>query len=127
MHSYGPVRIDGEAGTIVSSVRRDLIVYANPRSVNPAERKMKAQAIPTSATEKPWGGTTDHVMLNDVFSAMDDDAPRASRAKTHSRLVLESYGRPLKMALTPLEIVQAMENAVAGKHYDHSYRNSSEL
>ena len=108
---------------------------------------MKAQAIPTSATEKPWGGTTDHAMFNDVLPVMDDDAPRASRGKTHSastegqvltdvkwfkkkthsRLVRESYGRSLKMALTPLEIVQAMKDAVAGKHYDHSYRNSSEL
>ena len=84
MHSYGPVRIDGEAGTIVSRICRELTVCANSHSIDPAERKMKAQAIPTSATEKPWGGTADHAMSNDVLPVMDDDAPRASRGKTHS-------------------------------------------
>ena len=118
MRSYGIVHIAGEPDTVASRIRRDLTVHAKPRSINPVTRKMKAEAIPTSTPEKSWGSTTDYSMFIDILPAMDV-APRTPRGKTYSRLVLESYGWPLKMALTPLEVVQAMKDALAGKHGDY--------
>ena len=117
MHSYGVVHVDGEADTVASRIRRNLSVHDKPRCINLAQRKMDADAIPASTPQKSWGSTTDYSFLIDIFPAMDVE-PRTPRGKTHSRLVLESYGWPLKMALTPLEVVQAMKDALAGKHGD---------
>ncbi|EPS97392.1 hypothetical protein FOMPIDRAFT_1025016, partial [Fomitopsis schrenkii] len=113
MRSYGVVHVDKEADTVASRIRRGLSVHAKPRCINAAQQKMKAEAIPTSTPGKSWGSTTDYSMLIDYLPFMEVEE-RTPRGKVHSRLVLESYGWPLKMALTPLELVQAMKDAVAG-------------
>ena len=118
MRSYGAVIVDGEKDTVASRIRRGLSVKAKPRCINAAQRKLRAQPIPTSTPEKSWGSTPDYTIFMDILPAMDVEE-RTPRGKTHSRLVLETYGWPLKMALSPLEIVQAMQDVVAGMYGCH--------
>ena len=114
MYSYGVVYVDGEPDIVASRIRRGLSVHAQPRVINEAQRKLRAQTIPTSTPEKSWGSTTDYAIFADILPVKNVEA-RTPRSKTHSRLVLETYGWPLKMALSPLEIVQAMQDVVMGK------------
>lgn len=114
MHSYGIVRIDGEIDKVSSRIRRLLSVHAKPRCINAAQRKLR-EALPTSTPEKSWGSTTDYRIFVDILPPLDVEE-RTPRGKTHSRLVLETYGWPLKMALSLLEIVLAMKDVVMGTH-----------
>lgn len=118
MHSYGVVHVDGQADIVASRIRRGLSVHAQPRSINEVQRKLRAQLLP-STPEKSWGSTTDYAIFADILPVKNVEA-RTPRSKTHSRLVLETYGWPLKMALSPLEIVQAMQDVVMGKRRRHS-------
>ncbi|EPS96876.1 hypothetical protein FOMPIDRAFT_1025203 [Fomitopsis schrenkii] len=113
MYSYGVVEVDGEADTVASRSRRGLSIHAKPRAINELQRELRAQMIPTSTPDKSWGSTPDYTIFADILPFMNVTA-RTPRGKTHSRLVLETYGWPLKMALSPLEIVQAMQDVVAG-------------
>ena len=114
MRSYGIVYVDGEADIVASRIRRGLTVHAKPRSINEAQRKLRTQLMPSSTPEKSWGSTTDYTIFADILPFKDVQA-RTPRSKRHSRLVLETYGWPLKMALSPLEIVQAMQDVVMGE------------
>ena len=115
MQSYGVVYVDGEADIVASRIRRGLSVHAKPRSINEAQRKLRTQTIPTSTPEKAWGSTTDYAIFADILPLKNVPA-RTPRSKTHSRLVLETYGWPLKMALSPLEIILAMQDVVMGEY-----------
>ena len=115
MRSYGAVYVDGEADTIASRIRPALSFHAKPRSINKAQQTLRTQMIPTSTPEKARGSTMDYGIVADILPWKNVKA-RMPRSKTYSRLVLEMYGWPLKMALSPLEIVLAMQDVVMGEY-----------
>ncbi|KAH9932175.1 uncharacterized protein B0H18DRAFT_1137044 [Fomitopsis serialis] len=113
MRSYGVVRVDGQEDTVMSRIRRGLQVHARPRCIDMSQKDTDPQTNPSSTPDRTRRNSTDYGCLVDYLPPID--APeRSPRGRTHSRLVMETYGWPIKMALTPLETVQAMRDALAG-------------
>ncbi|KAH9835353.1 uncharacterized protein C8Q71DRAFT_765439 [Rhodofomes roseus] len=113
MRSYGVVYVDGKEDTVMSRIRRGVQVCAKPRYINASQKNIKREMIPSSMPDRTRGNTTDYGVLIDYLPFVDVPE-RPPGGKTHSRLIMESYGWPIKYALSLLELVQAMHDALAG-------------
>ncbi|KAH9833523.1 uncharacterized protein C8Q71DRAFT_849857 [Rhodofomes roseus] len=118
MRSYGVVYVDGKTDTVMTRIRRDLRVRAKPRCIDMSQRDIIPETIPSATPDRTRGNTTDYGIFADYLPYLD--IPECEpRGKTHSRLIMESYGWPIKYALSLLELVQAMHDALAGHWAAH--------
>ncbi|KAH9835356.1 uncharacterized protein C8Q71DRAFT_811995 [Rhodofomes roseus] len=113
MRSYGVVSVDDKEDKVVTRIRRDLQVCAKPRCINISQKDILLETIPLSTPDRTRDNTTDYGILIDYLPRIEVPE-RSPRGRTHSRLIMGSYGWPIKYALSLLEMVQAMHDALAG-------------
>jgi len=108
MHSYGVVQIEGENDTTASLIRRDLPHKGPPRAID------AVQPLEQDVLNSPGNDSylvTQYVV--DYLPAILDENTRP-RGRTHSRLVMKTYGWPIKFAKSLPELVGAMKDAILG-------------
>ena len=109
MHSYGVVQIDGENDTTASLVRRNLPHKGPPRAIDAVQHSEQEHALHSPGNDSYL--VTQYVV--DYLPAILDDKARP-RSRTHSRLVMKTYGWPIKFAKSLPELVGAMKDAILG-------------
>lgn len=116
LHSFSMVRINGEDDKVESRIRRGLYVKGRPRCIDLAQPDDDANtaALPTTSPDRDRGNTTRYLSPRDYLPPCDIDEV-SPRGKTHSRLVMESYGWSIRYAKSLLELVRAVRDALQGK------------
>ena len=115
LHSFSMVRINGEDDKIESRIRRGLYVKGRPRCIDllqPGD-SMNPAALPTTSPDRDRGNTTRYLSPRDYLPVCNTDEV-SPRGKTHSRLVMESYGWSIRFAKSLLELVGACRDALQG-------------
>ena len=109
MHSYGVVQIDGKNDTTASLIRRDLPHKGPPRAIDAVQSFEHDFALNSPRNDSYL--VTQYVV--DYLPAILDEHARP-RGRTHSRLVMKTYGWPIKFAKSLPELVGAMKDAILG-------------
>lgn len=123
VHNFGTMQVDGADDTTMDDVRRGLRY-----SGGPVEREAVQQPPDTSTIGSPYkdakhassyvggmgGDFLPIIALVPVLPGVTRSEPRPY-GRTHSRLVVSTYGRPIKRANSLHETVAAMRDAVVGK------------
>ena len=119
LRSFSQVCINGEDDTVTSRIRRKLPVRGKPRYVN-ATQPMDDPSPPypvtlsTTSPDRCHEHAINHPSPRDYLPVYDV-ADFSPRGKTHSRIVLESYGWPIQYAKSLLELVGAARDALQGR------------
>ncbi|KAI0924833.1 hypothetical protein AcW2_010357 [Taiwanofungus camphoratus] len=124
LHSYCAVMVDEQLDTTRNLIRRDLAPEGTPIAIDARQKQVPRYPIHSPGEE--WHSVTYYID--------QDYVPRESlpegiqlkdvqpRGKTHSRLVMKTYGRPIKFAKSLLEMVGAFKDAIVG-HRNSFQRN----
>ena len=116
LHSFSMVRINGEDDKVESRIRRGLYVKGRPRCIDllqPSDN-VDPTVLPTTSPDRDRGNTTRYLSPRDYLPPCDTSEV-SPRGKTHSRLVMESYGWSIRYAKSLLELVRAFRDAIQGK------------
>jgi len=122
MHSYGVVQIDCENDTTASLVRRNLPHKGPPRAIDAIQHSEREHALHSPGNDSYL--VTQYVV--DYLPAILDDKARP-RSRTHSRLVMKTYGWPIKFAKSLPELVGAMRDAILGMFLIAQYRSTADI
>ena len=122
MHSYGVVQIDGENDTTASLVRRNLPHKGPPRAIDAVQHSERDHALHSPGNDTYL--VTQYIV--DYLPAILDDKARP-RGRTHSRLVMKTYGWPIKFAKSLPELVGAMKDAILGMSLLAKYRATANI
>ena len=109
MHSYGVVQIDGEKDTTSSLIRRNLLHKGSPRAIDAVQNLEQDYALNSPGNDSY---PVTHYVVDYLPTILDENA--RPRGRTHSRLVMKTYGWPIKFAKSLLELVGAMRDAILG-------------
>ncbi|CCM06612.1 uncharacterized protein FIBRA_08891 [Fibroporia radiculosa] len=124
LHSYCSVTIDGQTDTTHSLIRRDLVVADTPRSIETNQEQTKPSAeAPNYRPNSPDGersGTTRYLPDQDFLPPLALEQGLPPLRKVHSRLVVRTYGWPIKYALSPAELLCVVADAVRGHKNSYS-------
>ena len=113
MRSYCTVKIGGQEDTVSSRIRCGLSVKGKPRCIDMSQEDPDPATIPETPPDRDRGNTTQYQAERDYLP--QHDVPEISpRGKTHSRLVMESYGWSIRYAKTLLELVGSTRDAIEG-------------
>jgi len=117
MRSFGAVRTNGQVDDIFVRFRCSLQVEGKPSCIDMPQRNIDLGTLLGKIFVR--GPNRDRELLA-LFTRRLDCLPliagpvKTPRGRTHSRLVMESYGGSIKYAVTLLELVGAMHDALAG-------------
>lgn len=116
MRSFSIVRINGEDDTVAQRIRRGLYVKGRPRCIDlpQPEEGTHPTSLPATSPDRDRGNTTRYSSPRDYLPA-HDTAEISPRSKTHSRVVMESYGWSIRYAKSLLELVGALIDVLEGK------------
>ena len=122
MHSYSIVQIDGENDTTASLVRRNLPHKGPPRAIDAVQHSEQEHALHSPGNDLYL--VTQYV-VNYLPAILDDRA--CPRSRTHSRLVMKTYGWLIKFAKSLPELVGAMRDAILGMFLIAQYRSTADI
>lgn len=115
MHSFGVVRLNGRADTTASLIRHDLQPNGPPRIID-AVQLQADRDVSLFSPDAERHGVTRYIVDRDFLPALEDGEARP-RGRSHSRLVMETYGWPIKFSKSLLEMVGAMRDAIVGPYF----------
>lgn len=120
MHSYGIVQIDGQDDTTTKLIRCKLESNGPPRQIDAIQpvANTASNGAPASSPDIERHGVTRYTNAMDFLPVLDvkDVENAIPRGRTHSRLVMETYGWPIKYAKSLIEFVVAMRDAIIGAY-----------
>ncbi|KAI0924873.1 hypothetical protein AcV7_010460 [Taiwanofungus camphoratus] len=119
MYSYCVVTVDEEQDTTETLIRRQLRTQGKPRVIDAKQAvAQKETEVPRSSPDEERYGVTQYTMFLDYLPeelppgvTLEDVLPRG---RTHSRLVMKTYGWPVKYAKSVLETVEVFRDAIIG-------------
>lgn len=113
MHSYGSVTINGDIDTTLTLIRRGQLVEGNHIDINTSQ-EVKAEkarsAIPDTSPDQRHGVT----YYVDEYLPPADKRGCPPQQRVHSRLVMRTYGWPVKYATSPVKLLIALRAAIKG-------------
>ena len=113
MRSYCTVQIGGQEDTVSSRIRCGMPVKGRPRRINMSQYNPDPATIPETSPQGDRGNMTQYLTERD-YLPMHDVPEISSRGKTHSRLVMESFGWSIRYAKTLSELVGSTRDALEG-------------
>jgi hypothetical protein len=120
MHSYGIVQINGEDDTTATLIRYGLEPDGGPRQIDAVQPLLASNEVSLMSPDIERHGVIRYTNLMDFLPVLDDEKARP-RGRTHSRLVMETYGFPIKYAKSPVEFVGVMRDAIVGVYLSSLY------
>ncbi|KAI0924832.1 hypothetical protein AcV7_010427 [Taiwanofungus camphoratus] len=119
MYSSCVVTVDEEQDTTETLIRRQLRTQGKPRVIDAKQAvPQDEKAVPRSSPDGERYGITQYTMFLDYLPeelppgvTLEDVLPRG---RTHSRLVMKTYGWPVKYAKSVLETVEVFRDAIIG-------------
>jgi hypothetical protein len=109
IYSYGIVQIDGQDDTTAKLIRCKLESNGPPRRIDAIQpfADTASNGVPVSSPDIERHGVTQYTNAMDFLPVLDvKDVDKAiPRGRTHLRLVVETYGWPIKYAKSPIELV----------------------
>ncbi|KAI0924109.1 hypothetical protein AcV5_010538 [Taiwanofungus camphoratus] len=124
LHSYCAVMVDGQLDTTRNLIRRDLAPEGNPVAIDAVQQQVPQH--PNHSPGEEWQRVTYYIDQDYVPRRSRLDGKKLEdvqpRGKTHSRLVMKTYGWPIKFAKSLLEMVGAFKDAIVG-HRNSFQRN----
>ncbi|KAH9835348.1 uncharacterized protein C8Q71DRAFT_765355 [Rhodofomes roseus] len=113
MRSYSVVKINGHDDMTSSRTRSDLNVQGKPRCIDVSQRDIAHAKISASSPDRDRINTTRYLYALDYLPSFD--LPETSpRGRTHSRIVIETYGWSIKYAASLVELVHAVNDVLHG-------------
>jgi hypothetical protein len=112
MYSYGVVQVDGKDDTTADLIRCGLQPEGAPRRIDASQKMIVGSDITTSTPDKDRRLISRYIDI-DYLPVLEESDARP-RSRTHSRLVMETYGWPIKFAKSLVELVGAMRDAIIG-------------
>lgn len=113
MYCYGAVYINGEMDTTGALIRRGAQHRGLPREIG-KEQERVPKDVPLTSPGTDSHLVTKYVISHDYLPEIPNSKARP-RPRTHSRLVMKSYGWPIKFAKNLSEFVGAMRDAIVGR------------
>lgn len=111
LHSFGVVQVDGKDDT-TSAIRHNLAANGPPRMI---DAKQTGAHRATVASPHQGYETVPIYVQPDYLPALKDFANARPRGRTHSRLVMKTFGWPIRFAKSLPELVGAMRDAILGE------------
>lgn len=117
MYSYGTVFIIGQQGTLEQDttgalIRLGLQHVGGPRDMNKEQHRVNND-VPLTSPGTEYNLVTKYVISHDYLPEIPDSGA-CPRSRAHSRLVMKTYGWPIKFAKNLPEFVGAMRDAIIG-------------
>ncbi|THH12839.1 hypothetical protein EW146_g7317 [Bondarzewia mesenterica] len=129
IHSYETVHLRMKADTTKHLIRRDLVPTGPPLNIATNQRRLRKDAMNEDAYLRPVSLVNE---WEDWYEPATSGKPAVPQGRTHSRLVLESYGCLVEKFLSLEELMAVFHDAVLGHlnaynagilHRDVSSRN----
>lgn len=107
VYSYAIVQIEGEDDITSSLIRCNLLPKGRPRYIDAVQKRDYPLTSP---------GNDTHLITQYVVDYLPEipDGRTHARSRTHSRLVMKTYGWPIKYAKSLLELVGSMKDVIQG-------------